>query len=196
MSGCRDYSFGLTERDIQVTNAKVNQILSACKCQCQFASSTIFSTAYLTSDTEIHNPVPPNLVPLSFERSAVSNPTTFVSDANGFFTIPEDGLWRIASTVAVTEYAGMPTGILLFLSVNGEGYAPESVFDVMGYASIDANQSDFITGEVCKYLNQGDTVRVMSTEYFGSSTNVVARSGISNTTGTYNLSRICLQKIS
>jgi len=197
MSRCKDYSFGLTERDIQVSNAKVNQVLSACT---EVAQDEVvpmwFSSANLSFNAQLYNPVPPNTVPLVFAGATVAQPSTFVADSNGVFTIPSSGLWRISTNIAVTEFSGNPQGVLLFLSVNEHIPNPPSVFEVVGYGTADSNQTVWIPGEVCVPLNQGDTVQVLGIELVGASTDLQAIAKVVSGSNTFNISRICLQKMS
>lgn len=192
-ANCRDQSFGLIPKDVQLSNAKVNDILSTCVLSAS-NQTPIISSAYLGSEVQIYNPVLPFTVNLPFTFLTNANPTTFVSDADGF-TIPLDGMYRISTNILVTEFAGINTIITILLNVNNTAPGPDSKFDLMGNSSIEPNQSGWISGEICLELNAGDTIQIQALQPFGGSTDVRAIPGLSSAQGSFYASRICIMKL-
>jgi hypothetical protein len=193
---CKDYSFGLPPRDAQLSNAKINGILSSCK-DISGNNITFVSSAYLQA-SEFKIPVTPP-IPLIFNRSIMANPDTFVAEPDGTFIIPVSGMWRIDVNLAITEYAGTGTGVIILLCRNGQTpETPNANLDTLGYVSIDTNQSSWVTGNILQDFNAGETIRVFVNQIFGNSPDVQVLSGVQNLipqSPIINLSRISVELV-
>lgn len=193
MSNCKDNSFGLVGRDIQVTNAKVNDILAACKNVSENEISPTWTlAAFLQSNTPTVLTVPTTLV---FTDVEMAQPAGFVSDSNGVFTIPVSGLWKITLNLAVNELAGSATDAAFIVNVNNQTLgAVGSVFDIMGFSTIGANQTVWLSSSVCKILAQGDTFTIQGFQIFGASPDLQVLPGVQPPMNSlYKISRICIE---
>jgi hypothetical protein len=178
---CRDYSFGLVPFDIQISNAKVNQTLSACK----VVSNDIINSIPITSvqTTAVGNY---GAGPLSVEWNLPLevNPPTFQTSPSTF-VIPESGTYQVAVTLSIVEKQGVGTDTLIAVNVNGvDKFA-------LAFTEMPANEPRMVSGSVTVPFVVGDTLAVTVRQVFGSSPWIEYNGLIAD----LNLSRLAIIKI-
>lgn len=179
---CRDYSFGFVPFDIQLSNAKVNQTLSACNVVGNDIINPIPITSVQTTAVGNYGAGP---VSVEWNLPLQINPPTFQTSPSTF-VIPDSGTYQVAVTLSVVELGGIGTDTLVAVNVNGvEQFA-------LAFTEMPMNQPRIVSGSVTTPFVAGDILAITVRQVFGSSPWIEYNGQIAN----LNLSRLAINKIS
>lgn len=152
---CGDQSFGLVPRDISISNARVNQVLSTCN-----GAASSNPNPLVTGYNSVRTPWTANnfnsVKPKYVLYDVIENDTDNMAGVDtseyphSFFTIPESGVYEISS-VAVCSF-----------DANGEGRSALYVNDIPRayFGQTDGDGIQTLSGAITQNLVAGDVVKI------------------------------------